>query len=78
MGQVEALTAGEMAVFEESNQAIEFTALQDTAFMLGSAAKHPHDLVTGYYSVHTSHAALQQGEAGIARIGQQLRAEGRL
>ena len=73
-----ALTAGEMAVFEESEQAIEFTALQDTAFMLGSAAKHPHDLVTGYYSVHTSHAALQQGEAGIARIGQQLRAEGRL
>ena len=75
---VAALTAGEMAVFEESAQAIEFTALQDTAFMLGSAAKHPHDLVTGYYSVHTSHAALQQGEAGIARIGQQLRAEGRL
>lgn len=76
--QAAALIAGEMAVFEESAQAIDFTALQDTAFMLGSAAKHPHDLVTGYYSVHTSHAALQLGEAGIARIGKHLRDQGKL
>jgi hypothetical protein len=36
---------------------------------LGSAVKHPHDLVLGYYSVHTSKAALAQGEAEIQRIG---------
>jgi hypothetical protein len=50
----------------------------DTAFVLGSAAKHPHDLVTGYYSIHTNTAALAQGEAEIQRIGENLRREGRL
>ena len=47
-------------------------------FVLGSAIKHPHDLVLGHYSVHTSAAALEQGEAEIQRIGQRLRAEGKL
>jgi len=42
--------------------------------VLGSAAKHPHELVLGYYSVHTSKATLEQGEAEIRRIGAQLRA----
>jgi hypothetical protein len=45
-----------------------------TEFVLGSAVKHPHDLVTGYYSVHTNAAALAQGEQEIQRIGKQLRA----
>jgi hypothetical protein len=40
--------------------------------------KHPHELVLGYYSVHTSAQALRDGESGIARIGQQLRSAGRL
>jgi hypothetical protein len=40
--------------------------------------KHPHELVMGYYSVHTSEAALAQGEAEIRRIGARLRQEGRL
>ena len=69
---------GELAVFEESGEAIDFVAHGDTAFVLGSAAKHPHELVTGYYSVHTSKAALAQGEAEIRRIGARLRQEGRL
>ena len=69
---------GELAVFEESDSAIEFTAKGDTDFIVGSAVKHPHDLVLGYYSVHTSPAALQRGEAEIARIGRQLRADGRI
>ena len=46
--------------------------------MLGSARQHPHDLVMGNYSVHTSEAALLQGELEIRRIGQQLRANGTL
>jgi len=69
---------GELAVFEESGEAMDFTALGDTAFVLGSAVKHPHELVMGYYSVHTSQAALAQGEAEIQRIGMRLREEGRL
>jgi redox-sensitive bicupin YhaK (pirin superfamily) len=64
----------EVAVFAEGQDAIEFVAEGATEFVLGSAVKHPHDLVTGYYSVHTSAAALAQGENEIQRIGNQLRA----
>ena len=73
----EALSA-ELAVFNESGQAIEFEAEGDTAFVLGSAVKHPHELVTGYYSVHTSDAALAIGEAEIRRLGSEMRARGGL
>lgn len=73
-----AVDTGELAVFEESNGAIDFTARGDTHFVLGSAAKHPHELVMGRYSVHTSREALAQGEAEIRRIGAQLRQEKRL
>ena len=71
------IRAGELAVFEESGGAIELEADGDASFVLGSAIKHPHPLVLGRYSVHTSRATLAQGEAEIARIGQRLRAEGR-
>jgi redox-sensitive bicupin YhaK (pirin superfamily) len=74
----EPVAAGELAVFEESNGPLDFLSLGDTGFVLGSAIKHPHDLVLGYYSVHTSMKALERGEAEIQRIGQRLRAEGRL
>jgi redox-sensitive bicupin YhaK (pirin superfamily) len=72
------VTKGELVVFEESSSAIEFEAHGDAAFILGSAIKHPHDLVLGYYSVHTHPDALEKGEANIARIGRQLSAEGRI
>lgn len=58
----------EIAVFEESNAVLAFVAEGDTEFVLGSAVKHPHDLVLGYYSVHTSRDALDRGEAQIQRI----------
>ena len=80
-GQLEAnetVGTGELAVFEESGEPIDLVADGDTSFVMGSAVKHPHDLVTGYYSVHTSKATLAQGEAEIQRIGTQLRREGRL
>jgi hypothetical protein len=67
-----------LAVFEESNAAIEFAANGDTSFVLGSAIKHPHALVTGYYSVHTSAHALERGETEIRRIGKRLQKSGRL
>jgi redox-sensitive bicupin YhaK (pirin superfamily) len=74
----ERIYARQIAVFEESAGAIELQAEGDTSFVFGSAIKHPYPLVTGYYSVHTSAAALAQGEAEISRIGRRLRAEGRL
>jgi redox-sensitive bicupin YhaK (pirin superfamily) len=72
------VTAETLAVFDESDAAIDFVANGDTSFVLGSAIKHPHDLVTGYYSVHTNVDALDRGEAEIRRIGDRLRASGRL
>jgi redox-sensitive bicupin YhaK (pirin superfamily) len=72
----EHVSRGELVVFEESEESIEFEAVSDTGFILGSAIKHPYDLVSGYYSVHTNAAALQQGEHNIAQIGHRLHREG--
>lgn len=73
------VAAGELVAFVPSDQAIDFAALGDeTRFVLGSAAPHAHDLVLGSYSVHTSRAALTQGEAEIRRMGVELRQAGRL
>jgi redox-sensitive bicupin YhaK (pirin superfamily) len=71
-----ALGEGDLAVFEESGAAIDFETRTGAGFILGSAAKHPHDLALGYYSVHTSAHALARGEAGIERVGARLLAEG--
>lgn len=68
----EGVARGEMVVFEESNQPIDIRAVQDSEFVLGSAVKHPHELVLGYYSVHTSTEALRRGEAGIRAIDAEL------
>jgi redox-sensitive bicupin YhaK (pirin superfamily) len=62
------LGRGELAAFEPSSRAVEFEALTDTEFVLGSAAPHQHDLILGYYSVHTSPAALRDAEAHISSI----------
>ena len=72
------VTRGSIAIFEPSEQSIDFVAEGNTRFVLGSAAKHPHDLALGNYSVHTSVAALLEGEAEIRRIGQGLLADGTL
>jgi redox-sensitive bicupin YhaK (pirin superfamily) len=74
----EPVAAGELVVFEESNEALAIHAVRASRFVLGSAVRHPHDLVLGHYSVHTSHAALAAGEAEIQRIGEQLLAAGLL
>jgi hypothetical protein len=72
------LLGGDLAAFAPSSEAVEFDAQTDTEFVLGSAAPHEHDLVTGYYSVHTSPAALREGEAYISSIKVRLVQEGRL
>jgi redox-sensitive bicupin YhaK (pirin superfamily) len=69
---------GEIAVFEPGHEAVEFAAKSDAEFMLGSAVPHDHDLVLGYYSVHTSPEALQKGEAHIQAIRHRLVLQGRL
>jgi redox-sensitive bicupin YhaK (pirin superfamily) len=69
----DAIRAGELVVFEESNAPLEFLAAGDTEFVLGSAVKHPHDLVLGYYCVHTSAEALSRSAKEIQRIGERLR-----
>ena len=69
---------GELVVFARSNRAVEFEALSDTEFVLGSAVPHEHDLVLGYYSVHTTDDALRDGEAHIEAIKERLVEEGRL
>jgi hypothetical protein len=61
-----------------SNDAISIQADGASRFVLGSVARHPHELVLGSYSVHTSRAALVAGEAEIQRIGNQLVAAGLL
>jgi redox-sensitive bicupin YhaK (pirin superfamily) len=72
------LRHGDLAAFEPSSEAVEFEALTDTEFVLGSAAPHEHDLVLGYYSVHTSPDALRDGEAHISSIKNRLVRDGRL
>jgi redox-sensitive bicupin YhaK (pirin superfamily) len=72
------LRRGDLAAFEPSSQAVEFEALTDAEFVLGSAAPHEHDLVLGQYSVHTSPDALRDAEANISAIRTRLVQEGRL
>lgn len=74
----EVVGSGQLAVFEESAEPVEVRAEGATSFVFGSAIKHPHPLVLGHYSVHTSEETLAQGEAEISRIGKRLRAQGRL
>jgi hypothetical protein len=54
--------------FEAGTGAIVFEAQVDSEFVLGSAAPHPHELVCGSYSVHTSANALREGESHILAL----------
>jgi redox-sensitive bicupin YhaK (pirin superfamily) len=72
------LQHGDLAAFAPSSEAVEFEALTDTEFVLGSAAPHEHDLVLGPYSVHTSPDALRDAEAHISAIRKRLVQEGRI
>jgi redox-sensitive bicupin YhaK (pirin superfamily) len=76
------MAAGEMVVFDQSAGSITFKALESSEtnaeFVIGSAVQHPHELVLGRYSVHTSPAALQLGEATIKQMGVALATQRRL
>ena len=68
----------ELAIFAESSGKLHFRAKAGCAFLLGTAAKHPHDLVLGSHSVHTSERALNSGVRRIAEIGERLRYDGKM
>jgi redox-sensitive bicupin YhaK (pirin superfamily) len=74
----ESVEAGELAIFEPGNDAIDFHAETDTEFVLGSAAPHAHDLALGQYSVHTSPATRRMGEQRLQEIQRRLQNDGRL
>ncbi len=69
---------GELVVFNESNGSLQFQEVEgnDASFILGSAIKHPYQLHTGSYSVHTSKQSLILGEQRIKEVGAQLKAKG--
>ena len=68
----------ELAILEEGSGGLQIRALSSCGFLLGTAVKHPHDLVLGSHSVHTSESALAQGVQRIAEIGAQLRRHGKI
>jgi redox-sensitive bicupin YhaK (pirin superfamily) len=65
----------ELAVFDVADGPIEFVAQGDTGFVVGSAARHPHPLVLGMYSVHTNEHTLARGEAGIEQVAAAMELE---
>ena len=67
------LEHGEIVVFEPGERAVDFLAQEHAEFVIGSAVPHPHELVLGQYSVHTSARALRIGEAQIQRTSQGIR-----
>lgn len=73
----EPVNQGGLAIFSPGQEPVDFIAEGDAEFMLGSAASHPHDLVTGRYSVHTSAEALAKGEHRIRDIHSELVRQGR-
>jgi redox-sensitive bicupin YhaK (pirin superfamily) len=72
------LRDGDLAAFEPSSKAVEFEALTDAEFVLGSAVPHNYELVLGSHSVHTTPAALLEAQAYISEIRTRLVQEGRL
>lgn len=74
----ETVSQGEMMVFDASETAISLVAQGATSFVFGAAIPHPHPLVMGSYSVHSSREALAKGEQEIRRIGSELHLKGRI
>ncbi len=66
----------QIAILEQNEAPIKLTALGDSALILGTAPLHDYPLVMGRYSVHTSHDALELGEAQIMKIGRELQNKG--
>lgn len=72
------MISNEITIFDKPLAGLIVQARGVANFMLGSAVKHPHPLITGHYSVHTTAEALEIGEEGIKKVGKRLKAEGRI
>jgi redox-sensitive bicupin YhaK (pirin superfamily) len=72
------IISNEIVIFDSKSASLTLQAQGVTNFVLGSASKHPHPLITGYYSVHTSKETLRIGEDGIKVVGKRLKDEGRI
>jgi len=72
------MLSNEIAIFDSQSLPFTIQAQGVVNFMLGSAAKHPHPLIAGYYSVHTTEDALRIGEEGIRTVEKRLKAERRI
>ncbi len=70
--------SNEIAIFDSKPAPLTVQAHGAVNFVLGSAAKHPHPLITGHYSVHTTDDALRIGEEGIRKVGKVLKAAGKI
>ncbi|MDI1299580.1 pirin family protein [Methylotenera sp.] len=70
--------SNEIAIFDSKSTSLTIEAQGSVSFVLGSAERHPHPLITGSYSVHTTEDALRIGEEGIKKVGKRLKAEGRI
>jgi redox-sensitive bicupin YhaK (pirin superfamily) len=68
----------ELVVFDPGEAPLTFAAATDARVLFGCARPHPHPLVLGQYSVHTTPEALASGEARIREVGAALRAAGRM
>lgn len=63
---------GELILFEDGNDHVEFHSVNGAGFILGSAKKFEHRLVLGRSSVHTSEQALLNSQKKIASIHDEL------
>jgi redox-sensitive bicupin YhaK (pirin superfamily) len=68
----------ELLIFDREPGELRFEAEGPAGFMVGTARPHPHALVIGRNSVHTSAAALHASEQRIAELGAELRRQGRM
>jgi len=70
------LISKEIAILDYQSNSLKIKAKGNVSFVLGSAVKHPHSLITGAHSVHTTEDSLKLGEDGIRKVGKRLKAEG--
>ncbi len=65
-------SVGELIVYEDRNQPVEFSSDHGASFLLGSAKKFEHDLVFGRGSIHTSKTNLEASQNKINKIYSEL------
>ena len=73
----ESIEGPELGVLGPSEGPVVLVARAATQLIYGAAPPHPHELVLGKHSVHTSRSALRRGEGEIARIWAEGVAAGR-